>query len=95
MAQFIPVNAPNPDAAHAFIDYILRPEVANSALTYIGYYCTNKLRTNCSRTRTSPYPDDARRFRGSGEAIQNISAETGSPPNLDRISWTPAVNEAF
>ena len=42
MAQFVPVNAPNPDAAHAFIDYILRPEVSKQCFEYIGYYCTNQ-----------------------------------------------------
>jgi spermidine/putrescine transport system substrate-binding protein len=41
MAQFIPANAPNADAAYAFIDYILRPEVAAVCYEYLGYYCTN------------------------------------------------------
>ena len=51
MAQFVPVNAPNPDAAHAFIDYILRPEVSKQCFEYIGYYCTCLL-------YTSPSPRD-------------------------------------
>ena len=42
MPQFIPANAPHPDAAHAFIDYILRPEVAKQCFDVLGYYCTNK-----------------------------------------------------
>lgn len=42
MAQFIPVNAPNADAAHQFIDYILRPEVSAQCFEALGYYCTNK-----------------------------------------------------
>lgn len=42
MAQFVPVNAPNPDAAHAFIDYILRPEVSKQCFEWMGYYCTNQ-----------------------------------------------------
>lgn len=40
MAQFIPVNAPNKDAAYKFIDYILQPEVAAKCFEYINYYCT-------------------------------------------------------
>lgn len=41
MAGFIPSQAPNPDAAYLFMDYILRPEVAAQCFEYIGYYCTN------------------------------------------------------
>jgi spermidine/putrescine transport system substrate-binding protein len=33
----IPVGAPHPEAAHAFIDYVLRPEVSLQELDYIGY----------------------------------------------------------
>ena len=42
MAKFIPVNAPNPDAAHKFIDFILRPEISAKCFEWMGYYCTNK-----------------------------------------------------
>lgn len=42
MGMFIPSKAPNADAAHAFIDYILRPEVSKRCFEYLGYYCTNK-----------------------------------------------------
>lgn len=42
MANFIPSNAPHPEAAYRFIDYILRPEVSAKCYEYFGYYCTNK-----------------------------------------------------
>lgn len=42
MANFIPSNAPNPEAAYQFIDYILRPEVSAKCYEFLGYYCTNK-----------------------------------------------------
>lgn len=42
MGMFIPSDAPNADAAYAFIDYILRPEVSARCFEYLGYYCTNK-----------------------------------------------------
>lgn len=42
MANFIPSNAPHADAAYAFIDYILQPEVSAACYEYMGYYCTNK-----------------------------------------------------
>ena len=41
MAQFIPANAPNADAAYQFIDYILQPEISAQCFEYLGYYCTN------------------------------------------------------
>ena len=42
MANFIPANAPNPEAAYQFIDYILRPEISAQCYEFLGYYCTNK-----------------------------------------------------
>ncbi len=42
MAQFIPSDAPNPNAAHEFIDYLLTPEIAAKYYEYLGYYSTNK-----------------------------------------------------
>ena len=42
MAQFIPAKAPHADAAHKFMDYLLRPEVSKTCFEAIGYYSTNK-----------------------------------------------------
>lgn len=42
MANFIPVHAPHTDAAYAFIDFILQPEISAACYEYMGYYCTNK-----------------------------------------------------
>jgi len=41
MAGFIPTNAPNPDAAYKFLDFIGRPEVAAESFEWLCYYCTN------------------------------------------------------
>lgn len=41
MAGFIPSKAPNADAAYAFIDYLLRPEISAKCTEYIGYFSTN------------------------------------------------------
>ena len=75
MAQFIPANAPNKDAAYAFIDYILRPEVSKQCYEYIGYYCTNQAADELIEEEYKPFltlPED---FSGNMEMIQNISAE--------------------
>lgn len=42
MGMFIPSGAPNSDAAHRFIDYILDAETGAKCFEYLGYYCTNK-----------------------------------------------------
>lgn len=42
MGMFIPSKAPNADAAHRFIDYILDAETGAKCYEYLGYYCTNK-----------------------------------------------------
>ena len=42
MGMFVPSKAPNAEGAHAFIDYILRPEVSAQCYEWLGYYCTNK-----------------------------------------------------
>ena len=40
--QFIPVNAPHKEAAHKFMDYLLRPEIGKQCFEAVGYYSTNK-----------------------------------------------------
>lgn len=40
MGMFIPSKAPNADAAHKFIEFLLDPERGAKCFEYIGYYCT-------------------------------------------------------
>jgi spermidine/putrescine-binding protein len=40
MAAFIPVKAPNPDAAHKFLNYILDARRGAECFESLGYYCT-------------------------------------------------------
>ncbi|MGK0500548.1 MAG: putrescine transport system substrate-binding protein [Oceanicoccus sp.] len=39
---YIPVDAPHPNNAYLFLDYILRPEIIAKATNYIGYANANK-----------------------------------------------------
>jgi len=74
MAGFIPSQAPNADAAYAFIDYINRPENAAACFEYIGFYCTNKAADALISEEMKPLivlPADA----AEGEIVQNISQE--------------------
>lgn len=74
MAGFIPSDAPNADAAYAFIDYILDPQISAKCFEYIGYYCTNKAAEDYiseDMKEMLVVPDSV----NSGEIIQNVSAE--------------------
>ena len=74
MAGFIPSDAPNADAAYAFIDYILDPQISAKCFEYIGYYCTNKAAEDY-------ISEDMKEMLvvpasvNSGEIIQNVSGE--------------------
>lgn len=70
MAGFIPFNAPNAEAAHAFMNYLMEPDVAAACTNYIGYYSTNKA-ADAMVNKDLVVPD----FVTDGEIIQNVSDE--------------------
>jgi len=87
MAAFIPSNAPNAEAAHAFLNYILDPQRGAQCFMALGYYSTF--------SASDPYidaeyrdfltlPEDFRDF-DSMEMIQNISPEA---EELHNKIWT-------
>lgn len=89
MAGFVPSKAPNADAAHAFLDYLLRPEVSAKCFEFLGYYCTNKA--------AESYISDDMKERlivpdsvTSGEIVQNISKEA---EDLHSKIWNEFRNE--
>ncbi len=76
MAMFVPSKAPNADAAHKFIEFILDPERGAACYEYLGYYCTS--------TASEPYiSEDYRSFltlpaefdKSNMEMIENITPE--------------------
>ena len=74
MASFIPSQAPNADAAYAFLDYINRPENAAKCYEYVGYYCANTAAEDLIAEEMRDFlvlPADA----AAGEIIQNVSTE--------------------
>lgn len=76
MGMFVPSDAPNAEAAHAFIDYILRPEISAQSFEWLGYYCTNReadalIDESMRDFLTLPSDIDASTM----EMIGNISAE--------------------
>ena len=76
MAMFVPSKAPNADAAHKFIEFILDPERGAKCYEYLGYYCT--------ATASEPYiTEEYREFltlpakfsKDDMEMIENITSE--------------------
>lgn len=86
MAQFIPVNAPNSEAALAFMDYVLDAEIAASCFEWLGYYSTNSAADEYIYEEYQEFltlPDD---FDASTlEMIENISSEADEAFS---IAWT-------
>jgi len=75
MANFIPSNAPHADAAYAFIDYILRPEVSAQCFEWLGYYCTNKAAEEYINEEYRDFLTLPADFSGDMEMIQGVGAE--------------------
>jgi spermidine/putrescine transport system substrate-binding protein len=74
MAGFVPSQAPHSDAAHAFLEYILRPEISAKCFEHLGYYCTNKAAEEYISDdfkNVLIVPDTVTE----GEIIQNIATE--------------------
>lgn len=75
MAQFIPSKAPNADAAYAFIDYVLRPEVSKLCFEWLGYYCTNSAADSLIDPAYQSFLTLPADFSGNTEMIENVTAE--------------------
>ncbi len=88
MAGFIPSQAPNADAAHAFLEYILRPEISAKCFEFIGYYCTTKAAEDyISEDLKSSIVVPA--SVKDGEIIQNVSQEA---EDLHNKVWNEFVD---
>lgn len=75
MAQFIPAKAPNADAAHQFINYLLQPEIAKQCFEWLGYYCTTAPADELIADEYKSFLTLPKDFSGNTEMIQNVTAE--------------------
>lgn len=79
MAMFIPSQAPNTEAAHQFINYILQPEVSAKSFEYLGYYCTTKAADDLISEEYKEFLVLPAEFKAEDmEMIGNISAEAAA-----------------
>ena len=73
MAGFIPSNAPDADAAHAFLEYLLRPEVSAPCFEWLGYYCTNAAADDLITPEFQSFLTLPDNFTGDMEMIENVN----------------------
>lgn len=85
MAGFIPSNAPNADAAYAFLDYILDAERGATCFEHLGYYSTNSAADAYISEEYKEFLTLPEGFDGNMEMIQNISPEAEEQHTL---IWT-------
>jgi spermidine/putrescine-binding protein len=85
MAGFIPSKAPNPDAAHAFLNFIMDARRGAACFEYLGYYSTylaSDLFIDNEYKKFLTLPEG---FNTDMEMIQNISPEA---EELHNYIWT-------
>ncbi len=75
MAGFIPSKAPNADAAHAFLNYILRPEISAQCFEWLGYYSTTAAADDLISDEYKDFLTLPSDLEGEAEMIQLVSAE--------------------
>ena len=85
MAGFVPSQAPNANAAHKFLEYILDPEVSARCFEWLGYYCTNKAADSLIADEFKSFLTLPEGFNSDMEMIQNISPDA---EDLHSQVWT-------
>lgn len=85
MAGFVPVNAPNPDAAHLFLNYILNEQIAAGCFVELGYYSTNKAADKYFTADVSDLLILPEGFNVNMEMIGNIDDDAAAEHEL---AWT-------
>lgn len=84
---YIPSDAPNPEGAHVFINYLMRPDVIADISDYTGYGNVNYKATSLVDEEISSnpaiYPD--------ASILERLSVTTNMPPKIERLrnrAWT-------
>lgn len=85
--MYMPSDAPHPDNAYLFLDFMLRPEIIARATNYIGYANANRSATRlvdpAITSDPAIYPDS--------ETMRRLHASKILPPKLERRrsrTWT-------
>ena len=76
MAGFIPSKAPNPEAAYAFLDYILDPQRGAECFEFFGYYSTFSASDPLINPKYKEFLTLPEGFNLDMEMIENVNAQT-------------------
>jgi putrescine transport system substrate-binding protein len=80
-AAYIPADAPHPDNAHKFINFLLRPEVIAPISNFTGYANANRDATALVNpeytSNPAIYPDE--------DILRRLHPSTVQPPKLERL----------
>ena len=86
----IPADAKNVEAAHTFLNYMMRPEVIARASNYVAYangnLASQKFLDDGVKLDTSVYPD--------AETMKRLFVKTSYDPKTQRVvtrTWTKVV----
>ncbi|PVB63173.1 polyamine ABC transporter substrate-binding protein [Labrenzia sp. 011] len=83
----VPADAPHPDEAHEFLNYIMRPDVMAKASNYVYYANGNKASQELLNDDVIGDPA----IYPSEETVANLYTVTSYPPKVNRIvtrTWT-------
>ena len=75
MAGFIPSKAPNPDAAYAFLNYIMDPRRGAACFEFLGYYSTYSASDPYINSDFKQFLTLPSGFNTNMEMIRNITAD--------------------
>ncbi|MCL2060959.1 MAG: spermidine/putrescine ABC transporter substrate-binding protein [Oscillospiraceae bacterium] len=85
MAGFVPSKAPNPGAAHLFLNYILNEQISAGCFVELGYYSTNREANKYFAPEVSDLLILPQGFNTNMEMIENIDEEAEAEHDL---VWT-------
>lgn len=83
----IPADAPHPDAAHAFLNFLMRPDIAARLTNYIYYANANA----ASEPMILPEIIQNKGIYPSAETMGKLYTVTAKPPKVQRVftrAWT-------
>ncbi|MDR2517467.1 MAG: spermidine/putrescine ABC transporter substrate-binding protein [Spirochaetaceae bacterium] len=94
MAGFVPVNAPNSAAAHAFLNYILDPERGAACFEYLGYYSTFSASDEYISPEYRAFLTLPLEYTTNMEMMHNVSDEAEEAHNLICTAYREATGGA-
>jgi spermidine/putrescine-binding protein len=92
-AGFIPSRAPNPDAAHAFLNFIMDSTRGASCFEYLGYYSTFSASDLLIAPEYKTFLTLPEEFNAEMEMIKSISPEAQQEHELIWTKFTQALRQ--